>query len=394
MSQTNNEEKKRAIILLWTFIVLLVGGFAVYFYCHSIVKPQGQQLSQSFSNTLTDAKSNIDDAQKLLGNTNEESIKQLETTILKLEPLPRKINEQISSLNERQINLLEEVNTDITNLVRQIRNDPNTITSSSPQINELLSQGEQNIQKVLIQDTTSYYFWENPPLLWLEITFWGFVGTTLYLLSEIYTHYKSKEDEQKFIELTPWYFINLIRGTFIVFIVLLGLSTVQIGIGEAVNLSKAPATFYVFLAAVLGYFNRMAKEQLKLIVKGVFPDAWNLANPDDLTAKGIDPNVLTIIPSESSLTFGESVSLKIKSGKTVNWSKRPDIGSFSLEKGAETTYTFPSLEAAKGETKVTIIAKYESGEKTQEATAIINLEEQLPMLDEEVQNSPEPTTNS
>ena len=333
---------------------------------------QLDELENELKNELNKFQSNLDKAEKNLLNTQSSDNNQIKVKdeILKLEPQIEEINQQISSIDQLRSEL-GGINTNLLKLINLVNSDSDDLNLE--QVAQLLSQTEQDVQQVLKSDFNSSYFWQNPPLFWLEIVFWGFVGTTLYLLSEIYTHYKSNEDEQKFIEMTPWYVVTLLRGTFIVFIILLGLSTVQIGIGQPANLSQAPAKFYVFLAAILGYFNRMAKEQLKLIVKAVFPDAWNIANPDDLTPKGIDPNKLKIIPPKSQLKFGNSVPFIVEPKKVVSWSKNPDIGSLSTNKGETTTYTAPSFEDANGVTEVIIKAIPVSGEQTQEATAVIIL---------------------
>ena len=127
------------------------------------------------------------------------------------------------------------------------------------------------------------------------------------------------------------------------------------------NFSDAPATLYVFLAGVLGYFNRMAKEQLIIIVQAVFPEAWKRANPEENTAAPA-PASLKITPEITEINYGQEETFKIESGQSVNWSA--NLGSFNptqTTQGGETVYKAPTEADAKDSqgntvTQVTITA--------------------------------------
>ncbi|MGL4758559.1 MAG: hypothetical protein ACRCXZ_04435 [Patescibacteria group bacterium] len=224
------------------------------------------------------------------------------------------------------------------------------------------------------QDNNSF-FWSTKPLLWIEIAFWAWVGTIFYLLSEIHTYYKEDDlNKQNFIKMTPWYFITLFRGTFVVFIIMLCATTIQIGLGTSLSLGTAPIQLLVFASGVLGYYNRVAKEQLELIVKGVFNQAWKLANPNDSTNDQIPPSSLElkIEPALINLTHEQSQLFKAESDEEVTWTREPEIGTFNPTTGKETTFTAPTVQEANGETKITVIVTSPK-DSSRKAEAMINL---------------------
>jgi hypothetical protein len=212
-----------------------------------------------------------------------------------------------------------------------------------------------------INQENNSFFWQDKPWLWLEIAFWGWIGTIFYLLSEFYTYYQKDEQEQRFRDLTPWYFITLFRGTFVVFLILLGTTSINLNFGTATSLdfSQIPVEAYVFLSGVLGYFNRTAKEQLKFMVIAIFPGAWSAANK------------LLISPCSKDLEYGKHTKFSINSLAPVEWSVHPEeSGEIIPQKGFEVSY-IPSQEVQ--ETKiqqVTIVASLISNPH-QTAVAIV-----------------------
>jgi hypothetical protein len=367
----NQKDKKRAWSLIRILMFLLLASSALYVKYHISIdkKFTNSLLSEDIGNTLVEIRS----AEQLLKDpVNQDELTQI---IEKLETI-NQIPQQNNSNNQKSL---------ITVIVDGLKNEkPNTEINPKQfeKYNDLLKLAEQEYLEA--QDNNSF-FWTTRPLLLIEFAFWGWIGTILYLLSEIYTYYQKDVDEQNFIKMTPWYVITLFRGTFVVFIIMLGATTVQIGLGTSLSLGTAPIQLLVFASGVLGYYNRVAKEQLELIVKGVFNQAWKLANPNDPTNDDqivqsdptIQPTIpasleLKIGPSSIELGYGKEHLFKVESDEEVTWTSEPAIGIFNQTNGKETTFTAPTVKEADGVTKITVIATALK-DSNRSAEAVINL---------------------
>jgi hypothetical protein len=140
-----------------------------------------------------------------------------------------------------------------------------------------------------IEAGSSGYFWEGSQDRWLELLFWTMAGTLVFLLSELKRHYvypyehdpsKVGQTKRNFKEFTPWYFANLFRGPFIALVILLAVSSVSFdAIGLTIDISSAPVTVWVVLAAILGYYSRLADKQLDIIAGYFLKQAWEVVNP-------------------------------------------------------------------------------------------------------------------
>ena len=353
------KQQKRAWSIFWWLIVLLGLSSVAYGYAHVCTQNQRQQSNLVVSKNIEITQGEIASAKQLLED--KPNVDLLRDKLKVIEPSIKQILEQAQTVTDAtQQQKLTQAGEDIRTLIQQI----DSIGSLNPEqlrtyAIQFLTLAEKELQTIQENEKDTSFFWRNPPLLWVEIAFWGWVGTILYLLSEIYTYYKADPEQQKFIELTPWYFITLLRGTFVVFMILLGTTTINVGFGQAVNFSEAPATLYVFLAGVLGYFNRMAKEQLIIIVQAVFSEAWKRANPDEITAA---PTSLKITSDKTELNYEGTATIKVESGQSVDWSTTPpNLGSFNPSQGGETVYKAPTEADAKDSqgntvTQVTITA--------------------------------------
>jgi hypothetical protein len=270
----SDPEKVRAWQIFWVLLICLIAPTIVYIRAH-----QRTDSSAQISNGIQNLRQDITTTRKSLENPQKQPTaaslgEQLAPIAQRVEPLQTEI-ERLLENTELQRQILSEVREKIQALPAEL--DPSTAEHRQRAI-ESLQELEEKLQSLPLPNANTSYFWDTPPLLWVEILFWAWVGTILYLLSEIYTYYPD-ERNQKFVAKTSWYVITLLRGTFIVFILLLGLTRLQLG--DFLNFETVSVEVYIFLAGTLGYFNRVAKEQLKLLVKNLFPDAWTLANPDD-----------------------------------------------------------------------------------------------------------------
>jgi hypothetical protein len=305
----------------------------------------------------------IRSAKQLLEDpVDKDDLPQIIVGLKKISPIPQQNNQK---------SLIAVIADGLTN------EEPNTVINpiQLQKYNDLLKLAEQ---EYLEAQENNLFFWNTRPLLLIEIAFWGWVGTILYLLSEIYTYYKQDDvTKQKFVKMTPWYFITLFRGTFVVFIIMLAATTVEIeiGLGTSLSLGTAPIQLLVFASGVLGYYNRVAKEQLELIVKGVFRQAWKLANPNDPTNDDQIPLSsleLKIEPPLIDLTHEQLQLFKVESEEEVTWTREPAIGTFNPTNGKETTFTVPTVEEAKDVTKITVIATSPK-DSSRKGEAVINL---------------------
>ena len=127
-------------------------------------------------------------------------------------------------------------------------------------------------------------FWSGSQDRWIEMVYWTVAGTLVFLLCEIKAHYvlpygqnqqENQDQYRNFIGYTPWYVVNLFRGPFIAVVILLALSSISFeAIGVSLDVNSAPITVWVVLAAILGYYARLANEQLELVAGYLFKSAW------------------------------------------------------------------------------------------------------------------------
>jgi hypothetical protein len=166
-------------------------------------------------------------------------------------------------------------------------------------------------------------FWQAGGWRWVELAFWCIFGTLIFLLSEIRRWYdKIGEPGTSFIKFTPWYVINLVRGPIIAILILVFLTSVQGEIlGVKISFTEAPFSLLVFLAGVLGYFSREARDQLEILVERVFPEAWAR------TRGG-----LSVSPRTTSMALGEAKRFTVEPDQDVTWSHTPaEKGTMSAD---------------------------------------------------------------
>ncbi len=188
------------------------------------------------------------------------------------------------------------------------------------------------------------FFWSNKAGRLMELVFWSWFGTLLYLLMEIYKHYPpAKSDLLSFIAYTPWYFITAIKGPFVALFVLFGLTSVNIQISTiTVALDQARIELLLFVAAVLGFYNRVAQAQLEILVEKIFPEAWKRAQGSPMT----------IQPPITSLELGKTQQFSVIPNQEVEWKIDPHGCGEITTQGV---YTAPNDET-KADQSVTIKA--------------------------------------
>lgn len=135
----------------------------------------------------------------------------------------------------------------------------------------------------LIRVGAGSYFWSGSLDRWIELLFWTVVGTLVFLLSEI-KKYSSQpyHKNRDFILYTPWYIINFFRGPFIAMVILLALLSLSVNaIGISIDLKAAPVEVLIVAAAILGFYSRIANEELDIIAAALFGAAWKKAHPEE-----------------------------------------------------------------------------------------------------------------
>ncbi len=164
--------------------------------------------------------------------------------------------------------------------------------------------------------------WQDRALDWL---IWGFAGTILFLIREV-AHYYPKiwVNAQKgkftasFIEYTPWYWLNLIKGPVITLVIMFFLNTAQLKLsgstnsgGDAFNFNFGELDHRVSLvfAFVFGYYSRVARHVLNDIVSTLFPKAWAQVYES-----------FTIQPKSQKALLGDTVVFKTTPATDVVWS--------------------------------------------------------------------------
>ncbi len=112
--------------------------------------------------------------------------------------------------------------------------------------------------------------------------------------------------------MVPWYIVSLFRGPFIALVILFALSGISLEIvGVNLNVKQAPIEALIFLAAILGFYSRVAEKQLDAIVARIFQDAWRKAFP---TAAP-----WAIQPDQATLGPGESQPFSVWPERAVRW---------------------------------------------------------------------------
>jgi hypothetical protein len=128
-----------------------------------------------------------------------------------------------------------------------------------------------------------------------------------------------KEDfSPSFVEYTPWYWINLIKGPIIALVIMFFLNTVSLNLAGSTDEGPSPLNFNfgaldhrvsLVFAFVFGFYSRVARHVLNDIVRTLFPKAWAQAH-----------EVFVIEPKTRKVRLGGSVIFKTSPSTDVIWS--------------------------------------------------------------------------
>ena len=160
-----------------------------------------------------------------------------------------------------------------------------------------------------VQKGGDIYFWNIGSWRWVEYFFWALFGTLIYLLGTLASNQR-KKNKEPFSKYVSWYIVNLFRSPFIVLILLMGLSSIEIQvIGVKFTLNSAPIELMIFLSATLSVFSRTAKEQLVILVEKVFPEAWDRSEGH-----------ISIQPNRIDVPYGGRYQFKTEQQIDTTWS--------------------------------------------------------------------------
>ena len=131
-------------------------------------------------------------------------------------------------------------------------------------------------------------------------------GGCLFALSNI-ARFLTKVETKKarFRAFTGWYLSTVVRGCVIALVVLWLLTrlNLQVGSGLDIKIGEMPSIVLAAMAFILGFYGRVARNQLDEIVRSLFPRAWALAHEQ-----------FGIGPKEPKVIFGKQLQFKIPRG--------------------------------------------------------------------------------
>lgn len=166
-------------------------------------------------------------------------------------------------------------------------------------------------RKLLTDNETNVIRWvapfNKPPWQWVDWMLTALAGALLYALSNVAAWYHRAKP--RFIRFTPWYVSTILKGPLVALIILLFLTSVDVDIaGLSLDFTNLGVNVLLVAAFVLGFYNRVAREQLNLIVKALFGKAYGRAE-----------EVFGIVPGNVQLVFGQSQQFKTEPVTPVTW---------------------------------------------------------------------------
>jgi hypothetical protein len=179
--------------------------------------------------------------------------------------------------------------------------------------------------------------YNSPPWQWYEWLLSSLIGALLYALVNIAYWYHQKHP--RFVAFTPWYISTILKGPIVAFIIMLFVTSVSLEISgldvDFADMNRAPLLVAAF---ALGFYSRVAREQLNLIVKALFSKAYSRAEEE-----------FSIAPQGAQVRFGQTVVFRTVPTTDVTWL----ASAGKIENG---TYTAPKKEDAKSGQVVQITA--------------------------------------
>jgi hypothetical protein len=145
------------------------------------------------------------------------------------------------------------------------------------------------------------------PWQWLDWLAASFVGVLIYILAQA-AYWHQKEDSD-FITYTPWYISTAVKAPVVAFAIMLFLNNVSAEVsGLSINFSELEPAGLLAIAFVLGFYGRVAREQLNQLVKALFGKAYSTAEEE-----------FTIEPATAQVVFGRSVLFATLPYSQVTW---------------------------------------------------------------------------
>jgi len=170
--------------------------------------------------------------------------------------------------------------------------------------------------------------YQQPPLQWLDWLLISLCGVLLYLLAS--AAYYRVRGNTRFSDFAWWYVATIVKGPIVAFIILLFLTQVSVDItGLSIDLTKPDtATVLLVVAFILGFYSRVAREQLNQIVKALFPKAYGIAEEQ-----------FNIVPGKANVQFGQTAQFGTSKAVEVIWltstGKIDDKGLFTAPSATE-----------------------------------------------------------
>jgi hypothetical protein len=272
-NDADKNDLKRGTILLTCFIVLFVVLSGIYIYAHQkkstgLFSPKAIELGMS-----TVSKSNA-----VLSKTTEDVLGQEE--IFELVRLS-----DMLAVIAPQIGKGIDYSAELTKINAELGNDEAHRAILIPLFGQISNR---------IEADSGNYFWTGSIDRWIEFVFWTIFGTLAFLMSEIKKFYPRLYQEnlnpddnnvakkRNFVKFTPWYAVNLFRGPFIALVILLAVSSISFeAMGITIDVNSAPFFVWIVLAAILGFYARLAEKQLDLIAAYFLKAAWEKTNPSE-----------------------------------------------------------------------------------------------------------------
>jgi hypothetical protein len=184
---------------------------------------------------------------------------------------------------------------DLSSFLKEIESKDFKKDNTQENIQLLLSirKSLTNLELALENSLEQNLFWTDNGK-WLEVVFWSFFGTLLYIIQQTAEYHLSSsqtKDVKVLVRRKPQYYYFLLQSPFTALVILWILSMANLNIaGIALALSSVPSEVLISLAFILGLFNRVANTQLNLIVAGIFGDAWKKTVRKIEIQKGEDEN--------------------------------------------------------------------------------------------------------
>ncbi len=302
------------------FIVLLIGGLALYTIFHTFFPPRPKLFLET-----DEAVKNIGMIQTKIDPT-KEKIDQNIFTIWKSDLYP---NLQI--LAQGRSDQKEEINRISTALSVQFNN------LDEAQIN---SEDKKRILSSIKNSLTELqYILEERPLFWtgngqwIEVIIWSLFGVLVYLIQQTSDYYLREDDSHNPEDLTtnllirrkPQYYALIFQTPFITLSVLWILNLVKLDVvGISFAFENIREQVLVALAFILGLYNKVTTTQLSMIVSALFKDAWQK------TIRKIE-----ISPSYEVVEYGNSRQFNVIPDVKVKWNiwSKPALGAIDAATG-------------------------------------------------------------